>query len=753
MRPIGFSSLFLLALLGCSRPAASGAVRSDASVGALKSSEEINQAAIRSEPLQAPPVPAWTHALRMERWNEALRLIDAEPPEVRARPEVRYAGAAAAQRVGEFARVIELLSDLETELPLLAERIQARRAQAALSARQAQLALDYYGARTDVESRLRVAEAHAVMGERALATASLSSLLAKLPKRASNCDVEARARRLLSDLLPDDAPALVANELRWLALKAPLCPASEGADDQLAALGKRYALTKSERAERARAFAGAGRIDETERELVLLPEALGPAPDASALLAIRGLSRYEARKELDQATDFLTRAAKSNPARAAEWLYAAARARMRAGASDEAIALFERVQKTFPKSALGEIAEYKRAQLIYAAGRFDEAVRAYDVYLNRYGKRARFAAEAIDERSLAWLVTGNAEKAARSFADLGKKAERRDVARYQHLEAVAWLYGGERERAEGGLRQILIDHPLSFAALAAAARLESLGVALPLLPKPGNLPVAPVDLSVVLPPEADLLHRIGLDREAELALAEVERKVAQGFSDQGDRALCMLYQRLASAERCYRVGQSAARWQELRVYPRSDRRWLWDCVYPRPYADLVQHHAANHGLEAELIYAVMRQESAFRPEVVSPAKAIGLLQILPSTGEKLANELGLPFDAEHLRQPPVNVKLGARYLRKLLDIFDDSLPLALAGYNAGPSAVLGWLEGADKLELDLFVARIPYSETRSYVERVVSNHARYLYLVGGDAAIPKLTMKLPTPKTDGVELY
>jgi soluble lytic murein transglycosylase len=149
----------------------------------------------------------------------------------------------------------------------------------------------------------------------------------------------------------------------------------------------------------------------------------------------------------------------------------------------------------------------------------------------------------------------------------------------------------------------------------------------------------------------------------------------------------------------------------------------------------------------------MRQESAFRPDVVSPARAVGLLQLLPSTAARLASELGLSLDPARLVEPPLNVRLGARYLRKLLDWFGGNLALAAAGYNAGPSAVGRWLNNSSGLELDLFVARIPYEETRVYVERVVGNHARYRYLAGGEGAVPKVSLPLPTVDLTGQDLY
>lgn len=727
-------------------------MQTESRISAVKSTPATGAswAAAESAPVLERP---WVAALRMERWREGLQAIDAVPPDVRALPEVRYAAAAAADKLGDSARVMDALAGLESELPMLAEAIQARRARASLATREAKLALDYYGQRSDSESRLRVAEAQVSLGDKAVAIETLSKLLAKSHKSRSLCTVEAKARRLLSDTLPDKFRSRIIRELRWLAIQAPLCPASEGVDEQLGALDPRAALTKSERLERAQTFADAGLIERTEQELSALKKARGSAPAASALLAIRGRARYSARKELDRATELLVRAARSDPTRAAERLYAAARACVRGGATDQAVSLLERVSRLGSKTTLGEVAEYKRAQLIGALGRFAEAVQAYDAYLSRFGKRARYQAQAVEERSLAWLLTGSAEKAAESFAELSRSAKRSDLPRYRHLEAVARLYAGERKEAEVLLRQLIIDHPLSFQALAAGTRLKALGATLPSI-SPAAFPSEPQEKLVLeLPPKARLLHRIGLDREAELALTEAERSVSVSEAAQRSRALCGLYRRLASAERSYRVGYGAASSTELELMPRPDRLWLWECAYPRPYQDLVQHFAERQGVETELIYAVMRQESGFRPEVVSPAKAVGLLQILPSTGEKLALELGIPFDEEDLRHPPVNVRLGTRYLKKLLDIFDGSLPLALASYNAGPSAVLRWLDGSQNLELDLFVARIPYTETRSYVERVVANYARYRYLSGGGESVPLLDLTLPTPNLDGVELF
>jgi len=121
-----------------------------------------------------------------------------------------------------------------------------------------------------------------------------------------------------------------------------------------------------------------------------------------------------------------------------------------------------------------------------------------------------------------------------------------------------------------------------------------------------------------------------------------------------------------------------------------------------PYDGIIDRAAARNGLDPALIGAVVRQESGFRADAVSPAGAQGLMQLMPST----AKELGVadPFD------PRENVEGGARLLRSLIDLYDGRLDLALAAYNAGPAAV------------DRYGGVPPYPETRSYVSSILSDY-------------------------------
>jgi soluble lytic murein transglycosylase len=121
------------------------------------------------------------------------------------------------------------------------------------------------------------------------------------------------------------------------------------------------------------------------------------------------------------------------------------------------------------------------------------------------------------------------------------------------------------------------------------------------------------------------------------------------------------------------------------------------------------------------------------------------MQLMPRTAERAADELGLEHQPERLEQGPYNLQLGAYYLSKLLKTFQQRVVLALAAYNAGPHAVSRWLEGGRNLDADLWVARIPYRETRNYVQRVTESWARYQYLRDdGERTAPALSLKLPS---------
>ena len=118
------------------------------------------------------------------------------------------------------------------------------------------------------------------------------------------------------------------------------------------------------------------------------------------------------------------------------------------------------------------------------------------------------------------------------------------------------------------------------------------------------------------------------------------------------------------------------------------------------------------------------------------------MQLLPETARPLAEELSLPADDARLTSPAYAIRVGARALHKLLERFHGDVPLAVAAYNGGAESVERWASRAPGMQLDSFVERIPFKETRDYVARVMGNLARYGYMAGGEGGVPGVTLEM-----------
>jgi soluble lytic murein transglycosylase len=148
-------------------------------------------------------------------------------------------------------------------------------------------------------------------------------------------------------------------------------------------------------------------------------------------------------------------------------------------------------------------------------------------------------------------------------------------------------------------------------------------------------------------------------------------------------------------------------------------------VFPYPLRALVEREAEEHGLDPFLVAALVRQESNFRPTVVSRAGAVGLMQLMPATGRELLGREGIRWDARLLRSAELNLHLGTQHLATLLTRYDGHVIPALAAYNAGSRPVARWLRYPEATDSVQFVERIPYVETRGYVRAVLRNWSLY----------------------------
>lgn len=159
------------------------------------------------------------------------------------------------------------------------------------------------------------------------------------------------------------------------------------------------------------------------------------------------------------------------------------------------------------------------------------------------------------------------------------------------------------------------------------------------------------------------------------------------------------------------------------------RREIGRTFFPIPYRDVIIQNAQSNGLDPELVAAVISVESGFDPNAVSSRGAIGLMQVMPETGQWVGKQVGrTDITKDTLRSHETNIYVGTWYLRYLLNQLDQDEVLSLAAYNAGWNRVQDWRKQkvwsgkVDELH------QIPFPETRKYVERVLWYYRVYSYL-------------------------
>ena len=163
---------------------------------------------------------------------------------------------------------------------------------------------------------------------------------------------------------------------------------------------------------------------------------------------------------------------------------------------------------------------------------------------------------------------------------------------------------------------------------------------------------------------------------------------------------------------------------DLKRIPIKDQQ-VWTFAFPRPYWIDVQNFSKNAGIDPYLALAIMREESLYQADVVSPASARGLMQLMPYTGKRVAKIIGLKLrDEKDLFNPKINIQLGTSYLGQISKRFGEVIQIA-GSYNAGPGRMKEWLKRFPDRDLDEFVESIPYIETRNYVKRVFRTHQLY----------------------------
>ena len=149
-------------------------------------------------------------------------------------------------------------------------------------------------------------------------------------------------------------------------------------------------------------------------------------------------------------------------------------------------------------------------------------------------------------------------------------------------------------------------------------------------------------------------------------------------------------------------------------------------IYPLKYTEYVEEYAEKYNLDKYLVYAIIKAESNFEPNIVSSSGAIGLMQLMDATAEELAEEINYDYPSkEILYRPETSIALGTAYFDKLLSIYEGNIPLALTAYNAGIGNVGKWIEAGTIQSDGNDIENIPFKETNNYVRKILRDYKIY----------------------------
>ncbi|GIW06576.1 MAG: lytic transglycosylase [Dehalococcoidia bacterium] len=466
---------------------------------------------------------------------------------------------------------------------------------------------------------------------------------------------------------------------------------------------------------------------------------------------LRGIILYHADREAEAIaafTDFLNREP-SSP-NAADALLHRGLSHRYLGAPDRAAADFDRAATVYPGQRSADEALFQAGQMYEALGRSAEAAPFYRRLIDGFPASSR-REEARLRLALVFVEQQNTATAEALLTEAARTG-RPEIASAAHLWLGKLAAGrGDRGTADTHWRAAEQAAPVDFYGLRARALRN--GESIPSAPVPPGPSFRPDDPNELLQldrwvgalagitvtvemrrPGPALLAEPAFQRGDELLRAGFYRDAIEEFRDLAEdlrRDPISLYQlALWLDERDLARATAHAGEQLVALSPNKSLagvpRELLQLVLPTPYRSLVDESTRRHGVDPALLMALMRQESVYDRYARSVADARGLTQVMPATGEGIARNLGRTnFTVADLYRPEIAIEFGAFYLAEQLRRFGGNAYFAMGAYNAGPGAIPRWTGGNSAFDPDLFVERITYRETASYVRLVGTYY--YLY--------------------------
>ncbi len=374
---------------------------------------------------------------------------------------------------------------------------------------------------------------------------------------------------------------------------------------------------------------------------------------------------------------------------------------------DHAIDYFRELQQRFPNGARASYAHWKATWLAFRQGRTDEARQGFENQIALYPDSAEIPA-ALYWRARLAEEDGNPAMARAFYQKLSDRFHNYYYAEFgrQRLKGLPSGSGPT-------------EPPPHYALLDRVSPLSTAGKITATDPPDDNLRVA----------RARLLSNGGL---ADMAVRELQAAASQE-EDGGSWAppeMARVYQDGGRYDRGIEIMKRSTPNYFAIGIPDLPRPY-WEALFPKAYWPDLRKYSVLNGLDPYLVASLIRQESEFNALALSRANAVGLMQLLPKTGKTVAKQVKLKgYSAPQLYTPAVNLELGTRYFKEMIDKYNGQFEYALAAYNAGSDRVGDWLGQGHYRDPQEFVESIPFTETREYVQAILRNANVYRQLYG-----------------------
>jgi len=432
-------------------------------------------------------------------------------------------------------------------------------------------------------------------------------------------------------------------------------------------------------------------------------------------------------------------------------LYFLGRAFTSLNQEDNSIKYYNEVLAKYPQGNYADDSLYRIGRIYFLRGDSESAAASYEKIINNYPGGDKIS-DAYWELGWIQFKGGDYNNAKNTFGGMEVKFKGSSVGE----EAMFWEARclqklGENETAANIYKKIIDSKTYTYYTFASQKSLKSMGIEYDIPKIDNNVYPGNPDIDTLLP---------GIYQDIENIAASISGSSQDGKFTHIDKARELLnLEFYTSAATEIEAGSSEFEHDNLRILEISTlyleakdylnsqkliakyfsklksnldnpyKDYVYYLLYPYGFKEYIDKYSGQFNVDPLFVLAVIREESRFQPDAGSYAGALGLMQIIPKTGKGIASQLGISnFTSQMLLDPETSIKMGAYYLSKQLESFNQNKYYACGAYNGGPGSMSKWISSWGDKDIDEFIEYVSYDETRNYIKKVMGSYFFYQML-------------------------